>query len=100
MGAGHCGPVGKRKGEAALDAWSWVHLAGGALIGLTGLLWPWALGLIVGFEVLEGGLRRIKRDGEGLFEYESWTNIAADIVVGAVGYFLGRYAAPFHWPFS
>ena len=29
---------------------------------------------------------RLKVDGTGLFEYESWTNIFTDIAVGLVGY--------------
>jgi hypothetical protein len=83
-----------RKGEAALDAWSLAHLASGVGLGLVGLATIWALVAIVAFEVVEGGLRRIKttQRSSGLFEHESWSNIAADIVVGASGFFLGRAA--------
>jgi hypothetical protein len=89
-----------RKGEAAFDGWSWVHAAGGFVLGLSGLYWPWALAAIAAYELLEGGLRRIKVEEGGLFEYESWPNIFADIAVGSLGYAIGRYAIPYHWPFA
>lgn len=89
-----------RKGEAAFDWWTLVHAAAGAAVGLTGLDWFWGLGLIIGFELLEGGLRRIKVEEGGLFEYESWPNIVVDILVGAAAYLLVRYALPFEGPLA
>ena len=86
--------VAKRKGEAPLDNWSWVHLAAGIGLGAIGVPTLWGMGLIAGFEVLEGGLRQIKttKRAGGLFQYESWPNIIADIIVGAAGFFLGQGA--------
>jgi hypothetical protein len=88
-----------RKGEAALDWWTWVHFGAGCLIGLTGLAWAWALAVIVVYELVEGGLRHIKTEEGGLFEYESWPNIFVDILVGTAGYFLAFFVSPVHWPF-
>jgi hypothetical protein len=79
-----------KPGHAPLDRWSLVHLASGIGLGLIPVSWPWALALLVGFEVLEAGLRRIRRHGGGLFEYESWPNIIADVVVGVAGYAVAR----------
>lgn len=75
----------RRKGEAALDNWSWAHVASGAGLALSGVSWGWSLALLVGFEALEGALRRTKDRG-GLFEYESWPNIVADVVTGMIGF--------------
>jgi len=83
-----------------LDRWSWVHLGAGLLLGLTGLDWRIGVALIVGFEGLESILRRIKTNGEGLFEYESWPNVAADIVIGSAGFLATLWASPYHWPFT
>jgi hypothetical protein len=75
-----------RKGEAAFDSWSWAHLSSGLGLGASGVAALPAAAVLVGFEVFEAGLRRLKVDGTGLFEYESWKNIFTDIAVGLVGY--------------
>ena len=79
-----------RKGEDAFDAWSWVHLASGIGLGFLNLEPVTAATVLVGFEVIEGGLRQIKTEEGGLFEYESWSNIIADIAVGLLGYGIFR----------
>ena len=79
-------PVTGRKGEAAIDWWTLVHFSCGCVLGLLPLGWAWAVALIVGYEVVEGGLRRIKVRDDGLFEYESWPNILIDVVVGLAGF--------------
>lgn len=92
---------GHRKGEAALDWWSLVHLGSGLVLGLAPIGWVWAIGLLVGYEVFEAGLRRIKTKEGGLFEYESWPNIGVDIVVGLLGFAVTHVTVePFlPWPF-
>ena len=75
-----------RNGEATIDVWSFVHFASGLLMGLLPIGWFLAVLLIVGYEGLEAGLRRIQTKDGGLFEYESWTNIGMDIVLGVAGY--------------
>lgn len=75
-----------RKGEDVLDWWSLVHFASGLLLGLLPIGWGWAFLLIVGYEGLEGGLRRVKTENGGLFEYESWKNIFTDIALGLAGF--------------
>lgn len=88
-----------RKGSGAIDVWSAVHFVSGIGLGVVGL-GPWlAIGAIVGFEVLEAALRGIKgKKGGGLFEYESWPNVVADIVVGALGYLVIHAFWPGIWP--
>ncbi len=77
----------RRKGEAALDNWSWAHVASGAGLALSGVSWGWSLAALVGFEALEGALRRVRtKDAGGLFEYESWPNVVADVVTGMIGF--------------
>jgi hypothetical protein len=87
--------VSFRRGEAALDRWSLVHAASGAALGLLTRSFLLALALLVAYEALEAGLRALKRDpaGKGLFEYESWPNIAADVLVGMAGFAAVRLAA-------
>lgn len=75
-------------------------MAAGLAIGLSGLAWVWAIPLIVGFEFLEGGLRRVRTEEGGLFEYESWPNIFADVIIGVAGYLVARYALPFEGPLA
>ena len=75
-----------RKGEDALDWWSIPHFASGLALGLLPIDWFVAVALIVGYEVLEAGLRRIKTSEGGLFEYESWTNILVDVLLGLAGF--------------
>lgn len=84
-------PHARRRGEAPLDDWSAVHIASGAVLGFARLSWPTALALLIGFEVLEAGLRHAKTvEGGGVFEYESWPNIVADVLLGALGYAIAR----------
>jgi hypothetical protein len=75
-----------RKGEAALDWWTLVHFAAGLVLGLLPIGWVWATAIIVGYEVLEAGLRRVKTKEGGLFEHESWPNIAVDVAIGLAGF--------------
>ena len=91
-----------RKGEAAIDWWSLPHFAAGLVLGLLPIGWVVATVLIVGYEVVEAGLRRIKTAEGGLFEYESWTNIAVDVVLGLAGFAIIHHAvAPFlPWTWS
>lgn len=77
-----------RPGNAALDWWSLVHTASGAALALFIGQWWFALGALVAYEVLEAGLRHVKRHGTGLFEHESWLNIGVDVVVGMLGWLL------------
>ena len=87
-----------RKGEATFDWWSLVHFATGLLMGLLPIGWPLACALIVGYELFEGGLRHVKTEEGGLFEYESWPNIVADIALGLAGYAIMHVGiAPFLW---
>ncbi len=79
----------RRPGEAPIDSWTLVHLAAGAAIGLLHIPVLWALGGLFVYEAVEGALRRIPgTNGKGLFEYESWWNIAVDVVAAAVAYVL------------
>jgi len=80
------GRVTGRKGEAAIDEWSLAHVASGFVVGLLPIGWLTAAAAIVGYEAFEGLLRRIKTEEGGLFEYESWPNVAADIVLGLLGF--------------
>jgi hypothetical protein len=75
-----------RKGEKAIDWWSLPHFAAGLLLGLLPLGWVGAAVAIVGYEVFEAALRRVKTEDGGLFEYESWRNIGFDIVLGLAGF--------------
>lgn len=85
-----------RKGEAAFDGWSLVHFAAGLVVGLLPVGWLLATAIVVGYEVLEGGLRRVKTADGGLFEYESWTNITSDVLLGLAGFGIVHVAiAPF-----
>lgn len=81
-----------RPGEAPLDGWSVVHVLGGAAVGLlvrNGLL---ALAVILAYEVLEAGLRRVRPRGadKGVFEHESWPNIGYDVLFGLVGWLFAQ----------
>lgn len=82
---------GTRKGAAALDWWTIPHvLSGVALAVLLEEFWI-ASFLLVVYEVVEALLRRIKtKSGAGVFEYESWPNIVADVVVALLGWGLAR----------
>jgi hypothetical protein len=84
-------------GEAPFDRWSLVHVGSGIALGLVFADWTGFLivvALLVGYEALEGILRHIKPDpnGKGLFEYESWPNIIADVLVGLAGFVAIRLA--------
>lgn len=89
-----------RKGEKAIDWWSLPHFAAGLLLGLLPLGWLSAAVAILGYEVLEAGLRRVKTEDGGLFEYESWRNIGFDVVLGLAGFGIMHVAVfPFlPWP--
>ena len=83
-----------RKGEAALDRWSWAHVGTGVALAKV-RVGPWvAVLLLVGFDVLEAALRRVNLDGGGLFEYESPRNIVADVALGVVAFLIVRAVAP------
>jgi hypothetical protein len=89
-----------RKGETAIDSWSFAHFAAGLALGASPLGYWTALVVVVGYEGLEGVLRRVKVQDGGLFEYESWPNIGADIVLGMLGFaILHHFVAPLiPWP--
>lgn len=80
-----------KPGEPPLDPWSIVHFASGLALGA---LFRGVVGavvtlvLLVLYEVLEGALRRVKAKpgGKGLFEHESWKNIAYDVLFGMLGW--------------
>ena len=86
-----------KPGESPLDPWSVVHFASGAGLGLL-LRGPVGaavtLGLLVLYEAFEGALRRVKRRGKGLFEHESWRNIAYDVLFGQLGWLFAQGAPP------
>lgn len=95
---------GQRKGEAALDWWSFIHLGAGLALGLLRIDWLWAVVLVVGFEGLEAILRLVKprrMHGKGLFEHESWPNIVADVIIGLGGFALVHHTVgplvPWPW---
>jgi hypothetical protein len=80
-----------RKGQAAFDRWSIPHLLTGFGLGMLPLRWPFVLALLVAYEAFEGGLRQYRLEEGGVFEYESWPNIAADIMLGMLGYALTQW---------
>jgi hypothetical protein len=88
-----------RRGEAAIDHWTFAHAAGG---GLLAFVLPFGaaviLLLLVAYEVFEAALRRVPgSNGRGLFEYESWPNIFADVVIAFAAW--GMVAWGLHgWP--
>lgn len=94
-----------KPGEEPLDSWSIVHVLGGISCGMLVRDPVLALGLIIGYEYLEGGLRRVRPAGasKGLFEDESWTNIRHDVLFGFLGWVFAQGlpfvdAWPFAWP--
>jgi hypothetical protein len=86
--------VSFRRGEAPFDRWSLVHAASGAALAVVLPSFLWVLALLVAYEALEGVLRHVRPDpnGRGLFEYESWPNIVADVLVGMAGFVAVRLA--------
>ena len=88
-----------RPGEHPLDPWSVVHLGSGVALGLL-LRGPVGavvtLALLLLYEGFEALLRRAKRKpgGKGVFEHESWTNIAHDVLLGQVGWLFAQGAPP------
>lgn len=94
------GSASSKKGQPALDWWTLPHVASGIALALL-LAEPWTiLALLVLYEAFEAGLRRYKtRSGAGVFEYESWPNIVADVIVAMVPWlilwlFFPWYEAP------
>ena len=84
---------GLRKGEPVLDWWTLPHVASGVVLAFTLHSWLLSLALLVVYEVFEALLRRIKtKSGAGVFEYESWPNIVADVVIGMIGWVVARLA--------
>ncbi|HUR62974.1 MAG TPA: hypothetical protein VM241_00680 [Candidatus Thermoplasmatota archaeon] len=83
-----------RRGELPFDKWSLVHVASGVALGFLLSSFLWAFALLALYEAFEGVLRRVNRDaeGRGLFEYESWPNILADVLVGMAGFVAVRLA--------
>lgn len=86
-----------RPGAASFDRWSLVHIASGVALGFLTASFLLVLALLVAYEAFEGVLRHVKRDeaGRGLFEYESWPNIVADVLVGMAGFVAVRLAFRF-----
>lgn len=81
------GVTGK-PGEPPLDPWSIVHFTSGLALGVLLRDALVVLVLLVAYEGFEGVLRRVKgrRSGKGVFEHESWTNIAYDVLFGMLGW--------------
>lgn len=75
-------------GELPFDRWTLVHVGSGLALGFLLDSFLVVLALLIGYEALEGVLRHIKPDpnGKGLFEYESWPNIIADVLMGQAGF--------------
>lgn len=73
-------------GVSPLDAWSIVHVASGAALAVLGVNTRWSVSLLIAFEILEAGLRLVPAGDGGLFEFESFGNIVADIFLGLLGY--------------
>ncbi len=85
-------------GEAAVDKWSAVHLAAGWWLGTRKVTPVQALTGIVLYEVIEAFLRQSPTaDGQGLTEYESAANIAADVEFGMLGFYLQRKRLLSRW---
>lgn len=80
----------RAKGQI-IDVWTLVHVATGWVLARLGLSFFPVLGLLLGFEVVEAWLRKLKTGGVGLFAPESHGNIVADILAGCAGYVIGRY---------
>lgn len=94
------GAKGMRKGAAALDWWTLPHVASGIVLAIL-LAEAWLiLALLIVYEAFEAALRRVKtKAGAGVFEYESWPNIIADVIVAMVPWlilvlFFPWYEAP------
>ena len=95
------GVKGMRRGRAALDWWTLPHIGSGVVLALL-LAEPWViLALLILYEAFEGALRRVKtKAGGGVFEYESWPNVIADVIVAMAPWlilwmFFPWYQAPF-----
>lgn len=83
-----------RPGDAPIDVWSLAHLATGFALGVLSQKWWLAFALVAGFELFEAVMRRVKRHGAGIFEYESWPNIIADIAIGMLGWYATAWWIP------
>ncbi|HSR40928.1 MAG TPA: hypothetical protein VLL48_02120 [Longimicrobiales bacterium] len=86
--------VATRKVEqnvAALDPWTLVHFSSGLALGLMELSLEKALGVALGYELVEQYVER-RRWGQELFETSSPErpeNAAMDLVVFGLGHWLG-----------
>jgi hypothetical protein len=73
-------------GVSPLDMFSVLHLLSGAALAGWGLRARWSLLIIVGFEVFEALLRLVPVEEGFLFEYESFGNVVADVLIGVLGF--------------
>ena len=92
-----------RPGEDPLDGWSVVHVLAGVGVGLLVRDALLALLLLVAYEGFEAALRRVKprgKQGKGLFEHESWTNIGYDVLFGFVGWVFAQGMRPLPFAFG
>lgn len=81
----------EHQNNAALDPWTVVHFAAGMAAGLVSIPRPHALGLAVGYEVLEQWFER-RKFGQEIFDAagpEILSNAVMDVVVFAAGHHLG-----------
>lgn len=78
--------------EATIDPWTAVHLAAGLAAGLIEVPFWSAMAAAVVYEVFEHGAERTQW-GQKFFKTEgaeNWHNMIADVVVFAVGHYLGE----------
>jgi hypothetical protein len=80
--------------EAALDPWSLVHLACGLAFGLMGYGFKPSMTAAVAFDVVEYGFEstELGRETFGTSGPESMANVAADLGLFGVGWYMGN-----HW---
>lgn len=91
------GAKGMRSGKAALDWWTLPHVGSGIVLAIL-LAEVWLiLTLLILYEAFEAALRRVKtKSGGGVFEYESWPNIIADIIVAMVPWLIVALFFPWY----
>lgn len=73
-------------GALPFDWWTLAHAAGGVALAMLGIGVWWTFAILVGFEGLEWSLRALSLGAGPLFEFESLSNIIADVFVAVVGY--------------